>query len=49
MGGYVPFMKRMEALMGPGSMEALPVINILTPLQKSIDQRIEYASNGSRT
>jgi alpha-L-arabinofuranosidase len=39
-GGMVPFAKRMEKEMG--QFEVLPIINILTPVEKSIDQRIDY-------
>ncbi|HRU38713.1 MAG TPA: hypothetical protein P5511_02455, partial [Candidatus Goldiibacteriota bacterium] len=43
MGGMVPFIKRMENVMGQGSMEVLPGINVMTPLNKSIEQRIDYS------
>ena len=41
MGGMVPFLKRMDIMMG-GKVEALPIINILSPAKRTIDQRIDY-------
>jgi hypothetical protein len=43
MGIYVPFVLRMETEMGAGAMETLPIINIMTPREKTIEQRIDYA------
>lgn len=42
MGVMVPFMLRMEGVMGKGSMEAMPIINVMTPVEKSIEERIKY-------
>jgi len=42
MGGFVPFMMRMNREMS-GKMEVMPIINVMTPLNKSIDQRVDYA------
>jgi|DewCreStandDraft_4_1066084.scaffolds.fasta_scaffold02488_7 alpha-L-arabinofuranosidase len=40
-GGMVPFLKTVERNMGKA--EVLPIINIMTPLNKTIEQRIDYA------
>jgi hypothetical protein len=42
MGGVAPFLIRMNTTIFPGQIEALPIINILTPVNKSINQRIDY-------
>jgi len=39
-GGMVPFIKRMEKEMG--NVEVLPIINILSPAKRTIQQRIDY-------
>lgn len=41
MGGMVPFLKRMDLQMN-NQVEALPIINILTPAKKTIAQRLDY-------
>ena len=42
MGGMVPFVKRMDIMMN-NSVEVLPTINILTPANKTINQRLDFA------
>ncbi|MFW6210792.1 MAG: hypothetical protein ACOC4H_01595, partial [bacterium] len=41
-GGIVPFIKRLDREMD-GKVEVLPIINIMSPMQKSIDERVDYA------
>jgi len=42
LGGFVPFIKRMDNMTG-GAMEVLPIINVMTPFEKTIEERIDYA------
>ncbi len=42
MGGMAPFLIRMNTQFFPGQVEALPIINILTPAGKTIAQRLDY-------
>jgi len=39
-GGMVPFIKRMEKEMA--GFEVMPILNIMTPDSKSIDERVDY-------
>lgn len=42
-GIMVPFIFKMESEFGKGNVEVLPIINVMTPKEKSIEERVDYA------
>jgi len=42
MGGMAPFIRRLDSMWGGNKVEALPIINVMSPLSKTIEQRVNY-------